>query len=149
MTPICQPLDIGINKFFTDNIKLLFEKNRYFYDNLNKNIKLKQARINLIEYILKVWYDDNLISKNIIVNSFQKAGIINNSYATKEEDEIIELYLKDLNYLNDFEIIDDLSTELKFNSDDFENFEINKSDEESELIVKEEEIRDKENILKI
>ena len=35
MTPICQPLDIGINKVFKDNIKLLFEKNRLFYDNLN------------------------------------------------------------------------------------------------------------------
>lgn len=114
------------------------------YDNLNQNIKLKQARINVIEYILKVWYDNNLISKNIIVNSFQKAGIINNSYTIKEEDEIIELYSKDLNYLNDFEIIDDLSPELKFNSDDLENFEINSSDEESEFIDKEEEIKDKE-----
>ena len=52
----------------------------------------------------------------------------------------MELYAQDLNYLNDFEIIDDLSTELKVNSDDLEKIENNNSDEESEFDEKEEDI---------
>ena len=52
----------------------------------------------------------------------------------------MELYAQVLNYLNDFEIIDDLSTELKVNSDDLEKIENNNSDEESEFDEKEEDI---------
>ena len=52
----------------------------------------------------------------------------------------MELYAQDLNYLNDFEIIDDLSTELKVNSDDLEKIENNNSDEESEFDEKDEDI---------
>ena len=102
------------------------KKNRFFYDELSPKIKLKQARVNLLEYILKVWYDDTIITKNIMVNGFQKAGIINNSCTTKEEDVIMELYSKDLNYLYDIEILDDLIDELKVNSNDLENFCINR-----------------------
>ena len=61
-----------------------------------------------------------------MVNSFQKAGKINNSCTTKEEDVIMELYSKDLNYLYDIEILDDLIDELKVNSNDLENFCINR-----------------------
>ena len=41
MTSICQPLDILVNKVFKDNIRLLFEKERLFYDNMNKINKLQ------------------------------------------------------------------------------------------------------------
>ena len=41
MTSICQPLDISVNKVFKDNIRLLFEKERLFYDNMNKINKLQ------------------------------------------------------------------------------------------------------------
>ena len=40
MTPYCQPLDISVNKIFKDNIKLIFEKDRLFLDNINPKIKL-------------------------------------------------------------------------------------------------------------
>lgn len=36
----------------------------------------------------------------------------------------MELYAKNLNYLNNIEIIDDLSIELKVNSNDLERLEI-------------------------
>lgn len=42
MTPVCQTLDIGINRVFKDNIKILFEKSRLFFDDLNPKIKLKK-----------------------------------------------------------------------------------------------------------
>ena len=46
---------------------------------------LKQARLNLVEYIFKVWYNDLIISKEIIVNGFKKAGIINIFYKTSKK----------------------------------------------------------------
>ena len=53
LTQILQPLDISVNKVFKDNIKNLFERGRLFLDNLNKNLKLKTACINLIDNIKK------------------------------------------------------------------------------------------------
>ncbi len=41
MTPVCQPLDISVNKVFQDNVKFLFEKERLYYDNINPKIKSK------------------------------------------------------------------------------------------------------------
>ena len=58
----------------------------------------------------------------------------------------MELYAQDLNYLNDFEIIDGLSTELKVNSDDLEKIENNNSDEESEFDEKEDEIMNNKKV---
>jgi len=72
MTPIYQPLDIEVNKVFKDNVKLLFEKERLYLNGLNNQIKLKQARLNLVEYIYKVWYNDLIINKEIIVNGLKK-----------------------------------------------------------------------------
>ena len=59
----------------------------------------------------------------------------------------MELYAQDLNYLNDIEIIDDLSTELKVNSDDLEKIENNNSDEESEFDEKEEDIMNNKKVI--
>ena len=58
------------------------------FDNLEKKTKLKQARLNIIDYITRVWYDDNIITPSIISNGFKKAGLINNVYTTSEEDKI-------------------------------------------------------------
>jgi hypothetical protein len=70
MTPHCQPLDISVNKVFKDNVKLLFEKDRLDYEGVNNQIKLKQARLNLIDYINRVWPNDQIITKDIIINGF-------------------------------------------------------------------------------
>ena len=66
MTPECQPLDISVNKKFKDNITLLFEHERLFYDKLNPKVKLKTARLNLLDYIFRVWDDKNLITNSDI-----------------------------------------------------------------------------------
>ena len=105
MTPICQPLDIAVNKVFKDNVKLLFEKERLYLDRLNNQIKLKQARLNFVEYIYKVWYNDLIINKEIIVNGFKKEGIINIFYKASEEEKISNLY--------SFDLYNDLGNELK------------------------------------
>ena len=76
LTSECQPLDISVNKIFKDNLKLRFEKERLLYDILNNKIKLKSLRINLLDYINQVWYDNTIITKNIIEKGFEKAGII-------------------------------------------------------------------------
>ena len=96
MTQAYQPLDISVNKVFKDNVKFLFKKDKLFYDNINPKIKLKQARLNLVNYIYEIWYNDAIITKNIIINSFNKAGIINQFYTTSEEDKITEIYRYDI-----------------------------------------------------
>ena len=113
----CQPLDEAVNKVFKDQVKLLLEKDRLFYDNrLNKN-KLKFLRINLLDYIYKVWYNDTIITTKIIKNGFQKAGKSNNFYLTNDEEKVKESYKFDV--LNGmFEIEDDLGKELNANHDD-------------------------------
>ena len=65
---------------------------------------LKQARLNLVEYIFKVWYNDLIISKEIIVNGLKKAGIIKILYKASEEEKISNLYTFDL--YNDIYVID-------------------------------------------
>ena len=76
MTPECQPLDISINKVFKDNIKIKFEENRLFFEKLEKKIKLQTARINLLDYIHQIWYNDSIINATIIKNGFNHAGLI-------------------------------------------------------------------------
>ena len=68
----------------------MFEKDRLFYDNmLNKN-KLKLLRINLLDYIYKVWHNDTIITTKIIKSGFQKDWISNNFYLTNDEEKVME-----------------------------------------------------------
>ena len=64
--------------------------------------------MNLLGYINEVQNNDKLITNNIIINSFNKAGIIRNNYLSIEEEKIKEGYIYDLNVSDMTEIIDDL-----------------------------------------
>ena len=138
MTPITQPLDIAVNKTFKDHIKLLFEKERLLYDNILAKTKLDTARINLLNYINYVWNIEEFITNSIIVNGFKKAGIIGNSYLSKDEEKIREGYIYDLGLNNNLEIIDDLAEE--YNLINNEN-ELNLEEASDELLD-----NDKQNI---
>ena len=85
-----QPYDIGINKAFKDRIKneYLNMKVNEFMNNNNDINKLSQKfndnkkisdkdlqRLKIVNMVMNVWYDDDLISKTAITNSYLKAGI--------------------------------------------------------------------------
>ena len=74
--------------------------------------KLDTARINLLNYINYVWNIEEFITNSIIVNGFKKAGIIGNSYLSKDEEKIREGYIYDLGLNNNLEIVDDLAEEF-------------------------------------
>ena len=133
MTPAFQPLDIRVNKIFKDNAKLLFEKNRLFYDGLNQHLKLKQARYNLIEHIYNVWYNDTIITKEIIMHGFKKASLSGVYQTNLEDDKITELYKKDLIDSN-FEIVDDLINDIGIDANEIENENDNEEFENDNLI---------------
>ena len=49
-----------------------------------------------MNYINYVWNIEEFITNSIIVNGFKKAGIIGNSYLSKDEEKIREGYIYDL-----------------------------------------------------
>ena len=96
------------------------------------------ARINLLNYINYVWKLEEFITNSIIVNGFKKAGIIGNSYLSKDEEKIREGYIYDLGLNYNLEIIDDLAEE--YNLVNNEN-ELNLEEASDELLD-----NDKQNI---
>ncbi len=79
-------------------------------------MKLKNARLNLIENIYSSWADENLITKNIIIQGFNCSGIINNYYLSYEEEKLNKNYLYDLFEYSNLDILDDLWADLNLNS---------------------------------
>ena len=132
MTPECQPFDISVNKKFKDKIILMFENNRILFDTLNNKVKLKTARLNLLDYIYRVWDDKTIITKNDIINGFKHSGIIGNAYFSIEEEKINKGYLYDIIGQDTSFIIDDLGKELSLNDDDIENMMNNEEEEEND-----------------
>jgi hypothetical protein len=118
MTPECQPLDISANKLFKDSIKFKFKLNRINLDKFNGKIKLKTTRLNIVENIYISWKDDNLITKEAIINGFQYAGIINNHYLSYEEENINNNYLYDVFGFSKLDILDDLGEEVNIDAND-------------------------------
>ena len=124
MTPECQPLDISVNKIFKDHIKYKFELNRINLDKINGKMKLKTARLHMIENVYNSWADDNIITKDIIIHGFNRSGNINNYYLSYEEEKINKNYLYDLFEFSNLDILDDFGADL--------NLDINELNENSE-----------------
>ena len=68
-------------------------------------MKLDKARINhLLNYINNVWNIEECTTNSIIINVFKKAGIIGNSYISKDEEKDGKgiMYYEDGNYEGEF-----------------------------------------------
>ena len=71
-TNILQPLDIAINKTFKTYIK-----EKYIRYCIRKNITIsKVSRDNIINRIGEVWYNEDLITKNLIFNSSKLLDLV-------------------------------------------------------------------------
>jgi len=105
LTRYLQPLDIGVNKQFKAQLKNNYlsdlaetigenkeEKETEFkkYHNIfgdGKNpSQLDEQRLNIINWVIDVWWDDEKIKISSIINSFTKAGINYPLDGSKDED---------------------------------------------------------------
>lgn len=79
ITSVLQPFDISFNKIFKAYIK---EKNiKYCID---KNVLFsKVQKDDIINWVGKTWYDDNIITKDIIFKSFKICGFSNKTNKCK------------------------------------------------------------------
>ena len=109
LTPILQPLDIGVNKIFKDKLKYKFEQYKIDKQNINEKLSLQDARIRLLKFINEIWYNDQEITPSSIINCFDKSGITKINYITKSKEKVIKNYILDLlmyeyNYVKNNEI---------------------------------------------
>ena len=110
LTRYLQPLDIGINKQFKDHLKNLYLENlaeNIKYDDTSSEKELallkryenvfgddKKAtlvdaqRLNIINWVMDVWWNDEKIKPSAIINSFYKAAITYPMDGTKDDDFI-------------------------------------------------------------
>ena len=108
LTRYLQPLDIGINRQFKDHLKNLYlanladnimddnetaEKEMELlkkYDNVFGDGKrpstLDAQRLNIINWVIDVWWNDEKIKTSAIINSFNKAAISYPLDGTKDSD---------------------------------------------------------------
>ena len=98
-TRYLQPLDLAINKPFKDNMR---KKYTEFVIKFGGN--KKPVAEDLIEWVISSWYEPNVISKDMIINSFKKTAISNKMDGT--EDNMFE-WPEDL--IKDFDF-----SEIKF-----------------------------------
>ena len=121
----------GIMKIFSilKTNKPITSQNTWFIQKLTYRLSV-WFTLNILNYIPRVWYDDNIITPNIISNGFIKAGIINNVYTNSEEDKINNIYEYDL-YNDIINIEDDLGISLNINQNLLEK-NIDSEDENSE-----------------
>ena len=103
-TSVLQPLDISINKIFKTFIKEKYIK--YCID--NNVLFSKVQKDDIINWVGQTWYDDNIITKDIIFKSFKVCGLSNKTNGS--EDNLIKIseFLK--NKVNE---IDDQEEEKK------------------------------------
>ena len=73
LTHYLQPLDVVVNKPFKEGIKKLYVE--YCLESGPEFMKISKNKI--IDMVTKVWWDPNLITKDMIYNSFRCTGISN------------------------------------------------------------------------
>lgn len=88
LTRYLQPLDVVINKPFKEALKKLYVE--YCIENEAENSPVSRKKI--LEMITKVWWDENIITKEMIYKSFRVTGIANS--LNGEEDYLFSAWSK-------------------------------------------------------
>ena len=101
-------MDLAINKVFKDNLKIIFEENGLFFEKIENKIKLQTERLNLIDYIHQICYNDSIINNTITKWGFNHACIINKFYISDEKEKIRQGYIYDLLFNEKNEIINSI-----------------------------------------
>jgi len=91
-----QPLDIGVNKIFKEKLKFKFEHYKIDRVNNNEKLSLQNAIIRLLTFINDIWFNDEEIQPNAIINSFNKSWITTTNYIAKREEKVISNCINDL-----------------------------------------------------
>ena len=108
-TSIMQPLDISVNKKFKSYIREKYInhciKNNVTFSKVNKN--------DIINWICETWYNETIITKNVIINSFKVCGLSNKIDGS--EDKLIKCF----DFLKNK--IDDINDEEEYLKEDNEN----------------------------
>lgn len=79
-TSYIQPLDVSINKSFKSAIHKKYTQ----FQIDNKNSK-KPTRENIIDFIHDIWYEESIITKEMIINAFKICGISNSMDGSEDE----------------------------------------------------------------
>ena len=90
----------------------------------------------MVENIYTCWKDDNLITKDAIINRFNHAGIINNHYSSNKEENINNNYLYDIFGFNNLDIIVDLVEELNINANELDKDSESEDEKNNNIIDK-------------
>ena len=101
-------MDLAINKVFKDNLKIIFEENWLFFEKIENKIKLQTERLNLIDYIHQICYNDSIINNTITKRGFNHVCIINKFYISDEKEKIRQGYIYDLLFNEKNEIINSI-----------------------------------------
>ena len=88
LTRFLQPLDVVINKPFKQALK---EKYIDFCIK-NGNDKIKVSRTKMIDFVVSVWYDSKIITKEMVYKSFRATGIANK--LDRSEDGLFKAWSK-------------------------------------------------------
>lgn len=106
LTRYLQPLDIGVNKILKNAIKneyikieqnIVNKKRKLVDDEDINDIKLGERRHSIINIINKIWKDENIITKENIINSFYKSTI---TYKMDGSDDNNYVFPESLNELD-------------------------------------------------
>ena len=121
LTRFFQPLDVAINKPFKSAMK-----EKYISYCINNGIEnLKVMRSKMIDMVCEIWYNSDIITSEMIYNSFRYTGIAN--ALNHSEDNLFNSWqrMKDEKPLID----NDLENDFDFNDNLDDNNEILDDDE--------------------
>ena len=82
LTSILQPLDVSINQPFKDAIRHQYETACSVFKSVDYQKVTREA---LLDWVIKVWENNETISPQIVKNSFKFCGISNNLDGSEDE----------------------------------------------------------------